>query len=390
MKQKDYKTMTPQEQLDWLTDFQHWTDEKLPVLCALGNAWEASAIKSMEDGLKLISAFGYCRDFVDKSLMFRDFSRRIERMRFYVEKIKKEVAVGASVRGADGSTLAYVPQVQTRRRGRPTKAEVEQRIKNAQAVAKSAPTAEEQPKIATPVEAKPQPLSLFDNVEEKQPEAKPVSNFASAVALSQGEARLHLDQLAWLMSRDLQLEIKTIAGLRATAAKEAEQAKELADHGCPASVIEPHSKAAVEATQTYKAIYDRVDMQLAELYSLLTIGGEHMPLYEKMCAERGISIEQLKGILCPYWEKMGRPTVQLISVTEGLPEETEEEKKARQAKMHSIRTYFMRKDCKLTQKRIDKMKEMLEEVRAYGYPTEEYEAVLSASIKELEEKSKEE
>ena len=74
MKQKDYKTMTPQEQLDWLTDFQHWTDEKLPVLCALGNAWEASAIKSMEEGLKLISAFGYCRDFVDKSLMFRDFS----------------------------------------------------------------------------------------------------------------------------------------------------------------------------------------------------------------------------------------------------------------------------------------------------------------------------
>ena len=58
MKQKDYKTMTPQEQLDWLTDFQHWTEEKLPVLCALGNAWEASAIKSMEEGLKLISAFG--------------------------------------------------------------------------------------------------------------------------------------------------------------------------------------------------------------------------------------------------------------------------------------------------------------------------------------------
>ena len=42
---KEFKAMTPQEQLAWLTDFRRWTDEKLPVLCALGNAWESSAIK---------------------------------------------------------------------------------------------------------------------------------------------------------------------------------------------------------------------------------------------------------------------------------------------------------------------------------------------------------
>ena len=38
--QKDYKVMTPDEQMAWLTDFAHWSNEKLPVLCALGNAWE--------------------------------------------------------------------------------------------------------------------------------------------------------------------------------------------------------------------------------------------------------------------------------------------------------------------------------------------------------------
>ena len=87
MELKDYKFMTPEEQMAWLTDFAHWSNEKLPVLCALGNAWESGHIKSMEEGLKLISAFSYCRDFVQKSLLFRDFARRVDRIRFYVEKI---------------------------------------------------------------------------------------------------------------------------------------------------------------------------------------------------------------------------------------------------------------------------------------------------------------
>ena len=47
----------------------------------------------------------------------------------------------------------------------------------------------------------------------------------------------------------------------------------------------------------------------------------------------------------------------------------------------------MRKDCNLTQKRIDKLRSLIEEVKGYGLPTDEYEAELEAGVKELESKS---
>ena len=396
MELKDYKFMTPEEQIAWLTDFSHWSNEKLPVLCALGNAWESGHIKSMEEGLKLISAFSYCRDFVQKSLLFRDFARRVDRIRFYVEKIKQEVAAGAAVKSPSGQTMAYVPPVQTRRRGRPTREEAaqmareraaeEQQKAHADAVAKLTGDTPKAPEIATPqakVASAPMQGDLFAA---PAPEAPKVSAFSAAVAVTQGEGRLHLDQLAWLMSKDLQMRVKEVAGLRAVAAKEAEQAKALADNGVPQAIIEPHSRAAVEAKDKYLAIYAEVDQELGNLYGLLSIGGEFMPKYEQMCSARGISVEQLKAILKPYWEKIGKPVPQLESVTEPASEASEEEKAQRSARLHAIRTYFMRKDCNLTQKRIDKMRALIEEVKGYGLPVDEYEAVLAASIKELESK----
>ena len=399
MELKDYKFMTPEEQMAWLTDFAHWSNEKLPVLCALGNAWETAHVKSMEEGLKLISAFSYCRDFVQKSLLFRDFARRVDRIRFYVEKIKAEVAAGQAVKAESGQTLAYVPPVQTRRRGRPTREEAAQMAKERQAAEMQKQQQEavaklngQQPKAsdsATPVQG-----SLFESGEVTEsktaPEKKqPVSNLAAAIAVTQGEGRLHLDQLAWLMSDGLKLRIKEVAGLRAVAAKEAEQAKVLADNGVPQAIIEPHSRAAVEAKDKYLAIYAEVDQELGNLYGLLSIGGEFMPKYEQMCSSRGISVDQLKAILKPYWEKIGKPVPQLESVTEPAPEASEEEKAQRSARLHAIRTYFMRKDCNLTRKRIDKMRSLIEEVKGYGLPVDEYEAVLAASIQELESKKEE-
>lgn len=399
MELKDYKIMTPEEQMAWLTDFAHWSNEKLPVLCALGNAWETAHVKSMEEGLKLISAFSYCRDFVEKSLLFRDFARRVDRIRFYVEKIKAEVAAGQAVKAESGQTLAYVPPVQTRRRGRPTREEAAQMAKERQADEMQKQQQEavaklngQQPKASD--SAAPVQGNLFESGEVTEsktaPEkTQPVSNLAAAIAVTQGEGRLHLDQLAWLMSDGLKLRIKEVAGLRAVAAKEAEQAKSLAENGVPQAIIEPHSRAAVEAKDKYLAIYAEVDQELGNLYGLLSIGGEFMPKYEQMCSSRGISVEQLKAILKPYWEKIGKPVPQLESVTTPAPEASEEEKAQRSARLHAIRTYFMRKDCNLTQKRIDKLRSLIEEVKGYGLPVDEYEAVLAASIQELESKKEE-
>lgn len=391
MELKDYKFMTPEEQMAWLTDFAHWSNEKLPVLCALGNAWETAHVKSMEEGLKLISAFSYCRDFVQKSLLFRDFARRVDRIRFYVEKIKAEVAAGQAVKAESGQTLAYVPPVQTRRRGRPTREEAAQMAKERQAAEMQKQQQEavaklngQRPKAsdsATPVQG-----SLFDAPEEKK---QPVSNLAAAIAVTQGEGRLHLDQLAWLMSDGLKLRIKEVAGLRAVAAKEAEQAKALADNGVPQAIIEPHSRAAVEAKDKYLAIYAEVDQELGELYYVLLADERAMEQFKVTCDKRGVAPELGMAILKQYWEKIGSPTPNIRQLATPAPEASEEEKAQRSARLHSIRTYFMRKDCNLTQKRIDKMRSLIEEVKGYGLPVDEYEAVLAASIKELESKKEE-
>lgn len=388
MEFKDYKFMTPEEQMAWLTDFAHWSNEKLPVLCALGNAWETAHVKSMEEGLKLISAFSYCRDFVQKSLLFRDFARRVDRIRFYVEKIKAEVAAGQAVKAESGQTLAYVPPVQTRRRGRPTREEAAQMAKERQAAEMQKQQQEavaklngQQPKAsdsATPVQG-----SLFDAPEEKK---QPVSNLAAAIAVTQGEGRLHLDQLAWLMSDGLKLRIKEVAGLRAVAAKEAEQAKALADNGVPQAIIEPHSRAAVEAKDKYLAIYAEVDQELGELYYVLLADENAMARFKVTCDSRGVAPELGMAILKQYWEKIGFPTPNVRQLATPTPEASEEEKAQRSARLHAIRTYFMRKDCNLTQKRIDKMRSLIEEVKGYGLPVDEYEAVLAASIQELESK----
>ena len=68
MQQKLFKDMTHEEQLRWATDFSKFTEEKLPVLEQLGDAWERCHIKDMDEGLRLLGAFQFCRDFVDKSL----------------------------------------------------------------------------------------------------------------------------------------------------------------------------------------------------------------------------------------------------------------------------------------------------------------------------------
>ena len=394
--QKDYKVMTPDEQMAWLTDFAHWSNEKLPVLCALGNAWESGHIKSMEEGLKLISAFSYCRDFVQKSLLFRDFARRVDRIRFYVEKIKQEVAAGAAVKSPSGQTMAYVPPVQTRRRGRPTREEAaqmareraaeEQQKAHADAVAKLTGDAPKAPEIATPQAKVANVPMQGDLFAAPAPEAPKVSAFSAAVAVTQGEGRLHLDQLAWLMSKDLQMRVKEVAGLRAVAASEAEKAKSLAESGVPSDVIEPHSRAAVEAKEKYLAVYAAVDKELGELYYVLLADENAMAQFKVTCDKRGVVPELGLAILKPYWEKIGSPTPNIRQLSTAT-EESDEEKAQRSARLHAIRTYFMRKDCNLTQKRIDKMRSLIEEVKGYGLPTDEYEAVLAAGVKELESKS---
>ena len=409
---KLYKNMTPEEQLEWITDFSKFSNEKLPLLCTLGDVWEESHIKSMEVGLKLIRAFAFCRDYVEKSLMFRDFSRRVNLMSNYVEKIKREISAGTVVRGSNGQTLAYMHSLQpvSRRRGRPSKEEqeampatsAEGNIEMEKAKAIAALTGSTIVAPATEAsgagvcdDAKKEEAARKAAEELAKKAAQP-SLFDQAVSATLGDARLHIDQLDWLLSAELREETKKIQGLRAVAANEAEQAKSLAGRNVDAAIIAPHSQAACDATNAYKAIYARIDHELASLYIALLKDEEFGGLKTRLEAS-GRTIADLKNILLPYYEKMGGEqfaTEQAQVIAEAnakvlTPEQqadAEQQKAATAAKaadLHAIRTYMLRKDVKMTPKRLAAMKEKLAQVVAYGEDAAEYEAVILKAEQDL-------
>lgn len=383
---KEYKFMTPEEQLKWLTDFSAFSNEKLPALCAIGDAWESNAIKDMERGLVLISAFGYCRDFVEKSLLFRDFSRRIHRLQYYVERIKEEISKGNAVKGSRGETLACVPPLQptSRRRGRPTKE-----------AAAAASVKKQQHEMAE------QKSALIDGIVNGQPSVtsgneaampKQKDLFSSVVDMSLGDVRLHLDQLEWMMSEELRQEVKQISGLRATAAKESNMAKEMSERGVEPSVIEPHAQAAIQATNEYKAIYRKVDMELGRLCAAVkACTGVPVFVLEYM-HRHGIDKDDVIRVTTPYWEKIGSPDFESVKdATDVVPEDdsSDDDAKQRASRLHVIRVYMMRKDMKITENRLEKMRAYIEEVRSIGEDTSEYEAILSKAEKDFQSAGKE-
>ena len=381
------RVMTPEETVEWIQAWAAWRDREYAVLCSVGGAFNAAQVESIERGLSLMTAFQFTHEFVRHRRMFHDYSRAMGRMQFYMELISKEL----SALSLPESTAPSAP----RRRGRPTKEEAAQ-------MAREKAEREEREAVANLVAGKSRVAaavagSLFPDMPEspesperatansQEPKAKslspatPDAGLAAAMAVyEQSGVRLHLDQLAWLMSEGLRQRVGTVASLRSKAAEESNQAKALAERGVAQEIIEPHSRAAVEATTAYKEIYADVDRELGNLYSLLSIGGEHIPAWEERCRAKGITVSQLMAVLKPYWEKAGKPVVSLESVTTPSPEE-ETEKKARAARLHAIRTFFIRKDRKLTAERVEKMRAYIEEVRGYGLATDEYELILEQS-----------
>ena len=381
---KLFRVMMPEERLEWIQRFAEWRDREYAVLCGVGEYWSSEHIAMMERGLDLMMAWPFARDFVEKTLMFRDYARRMARLQFYMELISKELS-------ALSMPLDAVPSA-PRRRGRPTKEESAQmereRAEREEREAVAKVIAGER-KVA--VAAAP---SLFpDYPESLESPEKPTANgqeqtapstatpMAAAVAMAAGDGtRLHLDQLAWLMSDGLRARVATVASLRSTAAAESNQAKALAERGVAQELIEPHSLAAVDATRAYRAIYDDVDGELAALYAVLAAGGERAMAWSSRCAEHGITTEQLAAILKPYWEKMGCPAA---GPEPSEVKEAEENRHERAAKIHRIRWYFMRKDRKLTAKRVETMREYIKELRDMGVGTEEYEVILAEAERGL-------
>lgn len=393
----DFKRMSPQEQNEWIAQFRSWTSSELTLLYGTGNAWNSESIATLERGLHLMTAFPFCRDFVADSFFFRDFSRRMNRIQYYIDKINKEITAALSSRGVTEESIyasGNSSERTGRKRGRPTRAESARIAREREAQAALFPAAS----VAHP-EEDALPETVRNVPEESKPEEKKEDTLsdtglsaAIAVSLANGD-RLHIDQLSWLLSPALRESVKKIFTLRNIAAMESNKAKELAEQGASVAVIEPHSRASVEATTDYKAIYSAIDDELGVLYATL-FGSVPSSVvtyeYGQLCSKKGIDFSMLRKILKPYWEKIGCPT-NITVVSKPVEDEEDADKKAeRQARMHRIRTYFMRKDMQPSQKRIEKMRELIEEVKSYGLPVDEYEIVLRKTEEELKEFSEEE
>lgn len=392
MKQKDYKAMTAEEQLQYVVELQKWEVNHLSRIKSLRSGeWTKGDTEAMQRVMTLISAFAPLRDFAEDALRYGDYAQRVYRLDFCLSYIKKELAKGVTVADANGNIYAYAPQMkqQYRRRGRPTKEEEVQQAqeqqtmdvttRHQQAVAfflgvqivtaqqlreknNDELAQEREQKKAKEEAANP---SLFDNGNENVNEnanenedgngnvnEKP--SFAPTVeGLSQ--TRLHLDQLRFLLSPALQERVDTVRDLRTKASTNAETAKRMAERGDAPADVEPFAHAAAEATEAYEQIYADVDTELATIYYRIKNDGDYRERFDRRykVADFSAILKRLK----PYYEKVQSP--ELDKRMQALIEQESPEYVARMKReaekkeeVEGILRYLKRKDKDATDKRL--------------------------------------
>ena len=415
---KLYNEMTPDEQLRYVTDFTSFIDKKLPALEQIGDAWEQSTIKDFETGLRLLNAFQFARDFVDKAVRYGDYSARVHRIRVYVDKIKTEIAKGLSLKGADGHTYALVaPSLPARRRGRPTKEEAAARLRGIDVPKPTDPEMEKQIVIArlmgidvqvsnvAPREKNNAELaaeraarqaaydqqnpSLFPALRQAQGPSDSPSGAQTTVAVlrqahstGSGQAqepsggqspmadiytdrifndRLHLSDLAWLCSDELKARIEQVRAQRTVFGSASERAKLLAEQGADPKTIAPYARQAEEAREAFESTYAAVDEALAIQYKRLSID---QPYIERFKARfKGVDLEKVLYITHPYYEKLKSPELDLrirTLIEQDSPEyaarmKAEEEKKQ---EVTDILRYLKRRDKMATDVRLKSAKEV--------------------------------
>lgn len=272
--EKLFKDMTPDEQMRWLTDFKNFSQEKMPLLEQLGDSWEACDVKSIKEGLTLLNAFQFARDFVEKSLRYGDYSARVKRVRFYLDLIEKKIQAGEGVKGVGGDVFALVPKMQPQgaRRGRPASQET---LARREAEARAA---EQQKELFGESDKTPAAGTAQQDNDSRAtaPTASQgtsaVSPFISPVTLDGAEYKLSIAQKRAFLSPDLQKLADQIRALRTTAGAAAEKAKTMAELKASPDLIAPVSTEAQRTLEQVEQIYQEIDYELAEIWYRLQNG----------------------------------------------------------------------------------------------------------------------
>lgn len=368
---KNYKTMQETERTEWLSQFGIFLDNDYSLIKAKNEGWK----EAFRRGLSLLEKFTISERFVRESLTYMDFDRRVKRLCYFIEEIRKQVVQ------AEGDVLARAAGPKYKRRaGRPTaesraeerrameQQEADARKLEALSVVSGTPITTPKNNASKPPVTKPQTENIPDLFNQHSEE---IINPRSSTAPT-----YHFQDLKHLLPHELQEQVESVAMLRGRAANESELAKMLAQKGAPTEEIASHTRAAADCTDTYMSIYEKVDRALATLYiatranmSAVIAGETHdsqlaktKPYYERVKDED----PTFEGKTLLELQKKAEENMTLS------PEGKPMSKADKAALLHKYRTFFMRKDTRHTQRRLEKMQEIISYLQSIGESTDEY------------------
>ena len=415
MTQKLYQEMTAEEQLRWVSEFAEVLNkgsERIGVLAKDSRAvWTRDDQAMMQLLFGLLGAWPWAQSFCEQALRFGDYSRRAYRLPVYIEKVKEALADGLVTTDSTGKATAVVlPGAPLRRRGRPTKEETAARLRGEVVLpTDDGPETRKRRTIARmlglevvsgeaqreknnaelkaereerrAMEEKMNP-SLFENnaAAEPQPTVQAAGNnhepsvspcaqlMNDSYEARMAQDKLHLDQLAWLMSKPLQERVKLVQSQRTAAESASERAKMLAEMGGKQEEIAEYAEQAKVATEAYLQTYADVDEELAVLHKRLYLDVPFVDGFKKRF--KGVDIEKIQYITRPYYEKVKKESpeidVRIRTIIEQENPEYAAKMKADQEKkeeLQQLHRYIMRTDKPASDERVKTMTERIERVR---------------------------
>ena len=366
--QKQFSQMNEQERKDWLVDFQPWYATALPEIEKESNIDR----EKFEQGLNFINVFGYCHSFVKESLRFKDYRSRKRLLRRFADKVAQDAQ---KMIGADAVVDLTNPDLLKKHVGRPTKE---------QALARKLKAEQDRKEAESKTQTVFGPMSDIPTVTPVVP--------GTVSGSVQGGSLLHLDQLKWLMSDALQEAVGTIRDLRAKAAEASTKAKQMAEDGIDAEKVKVYAQEAVQNTEAYERIYERVDTEMATVYVRL----KEDTAYREEKEKQGVDIAALRTQLRPYFDKQEDKETFKARIIEDIKAHDPKQAAAREkqekieAEARGIIKYLLRKDKPNTLHRVQEMKaryERLAELKGKDY-ADDYLPLIKAAEEDYERNQK--
>ena len=440
MAQKFYQDMTAEEQTRWVKEFATIVEEHGEQITQIGKGKEQMTAEDLPwvKGLfDILCAFPFAQDFCEKAMRYGDFSSRVSRLSIYVDKVKDTLADGLVMTDTSGRAVAFVsPSSPLRRRGRPTKEEVAARLRGETLVLPdNSPENEKRRRIAkllglevvingeAPREKNNAELkaereekrrkeeamnpSLFtdekhDNKVITESQNKEAPALQQSPTMSMGDIyqdriendRMHLSDIAWLCSKELQNRIALVRNQRTAFGDAAQTAKVLAERGGAQEEIAAYAKQAEEAREAYESTYKAVDNELAVLHKRLMIDIPYTGKFKNKF--KGVDVEKVLHITRPYYEKIRKedPTIDeriKTLIEQDSPEyaakmKADEEKKQ---EVTELLRYLKRKDKPNVKQRIETMeKRYARLVELLGEEAKVYRPIVDAAIQDYDKNYK--